>query len=690
MIEREIGQEEKGAEGEDLRVENLVRAVREKISIRDLSEEEQREVIEFADKVYRDGYGLGDNPLDNRDFVGGELARLAGHEGEYEELKVSAKTGQARKLFFAGIFEGVMEDERRDGGEVAEDNMRLLYDKVFRAGYHLMEHAGDLSDYVELYQMTRDDEVLGRFFRSEIFALIEYDNTFSEDNMVADVFRKSPVEVARVMPTVIGLTLGAVNLGERMWDKTGKALDEVIEQGESAFLKIEAKAMKEKMEERRRMINSSVVVEPGLSREEIREIKAEGRERRQKESDERKRLEEVLTENGLDYRERIFMRELHRPDVREVVERELGVGLDELSIRSQRNLLKFMVESGDDRYDRLREALGRVDNRAGLAEAFLAMDFGEDFGEILLTDAENTPGEVFEKCLFSIDKIRKGAGEFAGGFREFDEELVRGLERGIGERVSEVLYALKAVNEAGGGEVSRMMFGRFEKRVRGYEDIMAALEILERTIGKINQRVGSGVVRRMDYEGEGIRFWALGEEGDVVLKTRRFGTNRAGDSRVEYADEWQGGKVAEAQVNFWVNVEDDESLGLNKSDERVVSLRIDREKALQIGEDGQIIFQDAEVEQGVAALDIGSNFGSMERPESLMGAVIAVGNLVRNDEGRGYHSALALKFGEKGEFARLVGWLDEKCERAAQLWTKARIGRLSAQYTSSQNGRTAS
>lgn len=668
-----------------------------RISFEGLSGDELERVLHLGFEAASEGSRFRENMVYNVESVRDELASEVGEEDIWgQEQRFTRKLQSANKAFLFGAFSEI----RCTAAEEQKKEKAWAFSRKF-IGFSedMMNYAGDLEDYIDLYMAIISDKTLSQAFGGPLAASMEYDMSIYGSDEVGEVFSSgSPAKVAIIMPLIEQIATNAKGwgYGDKFFDKTLTDLVEVQNNADSAFLRLVAEAMQDWMRD-----SSEYLADDGtkwvdvatLPKDEQDRILTEAEAEKSKRTTEWQTLQKQLNadttinKGGIINNERLLLETLHRKGMRDVVEDELGLNLANLSLGSKRHLLKLMVESDSQQYDKLKFALEKVEDRTQFAESFLALDFGQDFSEALLTNAETTPVEVFQECLSSIDKIRKSAGQFSEIFGKFDQNLAQSVENAIGERVTEVLYALKAVNAADGGPVSRKMFGKFDKTVSGYEDITDALDILEQTIYKINRAAASRKVEKLNYHGE-ASFYRLGA-GDVLLKTREYGTNTHGDPATEFTADFNGGKVAEAQINFWVNVlEDDQPLGLDsKDDPRVVSLRIDREKKAVRSPAGGVIECNAEIEQSTAALDIGSNFGDPQaRPETLLGTVIAVGNLVRSPDGKGYHSALPEEYGQKETFADLARHLSQEFVRRGQV---KRLGRWILRGTSWKIGKTA-
>jgi len=662
----------KGEDGRPVDIERFSEEIRERIDIGDLSEEEFKSVVGLAAGVWDEGpmflrrtYGSeakteiqteafpGDT-IDDGKVMSYKLASLVGQQEEWRERLKTKRIQNARKVFLAGIFEKA----RETGNEEAAARIR---DGLFGDSEDLMHGAGDLFDYVELYEMVKESKVASRFFEGHIRTVIEYDNSFSYDDIVKDLFNQEPVRIARFMPMVVNLTKGAMGRGFNhcFYDKTSEALTELMDESPSAFIRVAAEAMIDQL-----YYQDRVTIEL-LDEKEGSVVKSAKRNGSAEED--AYGLTGRLEESSLSRDERQFLKALHEPSIKYVVEDELGISINDLTIGAQNNLMKFMVESGDDRYDRLRNALSSVGDKTILAESFLALDFGEDFGETLLRVSETTKDlEILSEILASIDHIRGGAKDFAEIFRG---KVATDAERAIGERMTEILHVVLALNQNGIASADR--FGETIETV-DYNEVVKTLGYVETALSKIELARSSQIARQV-FGADGVSMYQLGESGDVLLKTRAYSTPEG-----EYSPEFE--YASEAQVNFGVNVLNDDPVPPELSEEardRALSIRIDRE-GLLLDESGKKIGYDPMLENLTAALDLGTFNSDEGSPNAIVGKIVAIGNFLRAKEnqkvGRGYHTSLGAELRPKEAFAQMVREVQEWADALAWRQTVARFG----------------
>lgn len=162
--------------------------------------------------------------------------------------------------------------------------------------------------------------------------------------------------------------------------------------------------------------------------------------------------------SGLSPDDCTLISELHKPDVLSLVEDQLQVKLNDLSFESQLHLLRYMTEADKGRYEHLTTTLAEapVSQRQELAEAFLATEYGDDLGDILLTLAEQSDQKQLSTVLEHISQVRSNSRQIAEHFRSADpadKAIAEALPTAFTKRTTELLAlasqeAVEAVQES--------------------------------------------------------------------------------------------------------------------------------------------------------------------------------------------------------------------------------------------------
>ena len=379
---------------------------------------------------------------------------------------------------------------------------------------------------------------------------------------------------------------------------------------------------------------------------------------------------------------------LYVGDIEQMVDNQLGTYVLRLPLDSQKNLLRYMTSIKDeDGFERLKIAIHErfetLESRERFLKAFLALDFGEDFGEVLLADAEGTPPEVFEKILGSIDRIRGEAREFGEVFEGFDGGMGAAVTRAIGERVTEILYTLRKLNDENGEPLGARV-NRQKVMVNGYEDIVNSLGWIEGALTKINDGLSSNRAEKV-YENGEVNGWYLGDDGEVLMVSNASGVAQGTfDRNVLYGDE--------GTLNFLTRIGGGSTNVMrSERDSRDFSIRFDLEGAILDANGGHVGF-DATRSELPVAVDIGGvKHGKVDNPNHVVGGVIAIGNKLRKsaqkERSLGYHTQLGVW--DKEKFRAMVDYFQEMAAAKARRLQARRLGQQTLRHISEQPETTA-
>lgn len=151
-------------------------------------------------------------------------------------------------------------------------------------------------------------------------------------------------------------------------------------------------------------------------------------------------------ESSYDYE---LMDILLRPHIALQLKEKLGFSISELSLLSQKQILNYAVSVEESTFYRLQRSLAginSVQDKVMFAESFLALEFGDDFGEPLLDVIEKAGTErslevqraliAITDSLRNIDMLKE---EFLAGI---NREWADSIRKGVSTRIAEVLYEL--------------------------------------------------------------------------------------------------------------------------------------------------------------------------------------------------------------------------------------------------------
>lgn len=288
---------------------------------------------------------------------------------------------------------------------------------------------------------------------------------------------------------------------------------------------------------------------------------------------------------------------MHQPDLKMEIEQAIGVSLNEIPLRSQIHLLKFLVEADQNQFQRLQSVLSNQSSQKSLLlESFLALEMGDEFGNSLLTIHEHLPAQESQRLLESINKIRELAPQFGHLMTPNSPEVSQAIHLALVKRTTEILAVAEAlaIGEIPEAEVEQ---GR-NIRVEQIEEVHQALEILIIALQKAIDSTSSSEMIRQDESTAAVR---LGN-GDVLIQARKRAVEKG---KHDTSREFNG----EQRVNILINV-------LNQLSVPEEIDHILRKYALSLRLDNK---------DGVA-LDIGRSKGDPEDPNYLVGRIVALGN----------------------------------------------------------------
>ena len=391
-------------------------------------------------------------------------------------------------------------------------------------------------------------------------------------------------------------------------------------------------------------------------------------------------LANPTTENGLKLEESTatLLRVVHGKRIKESVEAELGLSLQHLPLEVQCRLSQFMIEAKPERYAGLVEAIGKLDSgREAFAESFLATEFGDDFGDKLLSIAEKVPAQKAEKVFGLINRYRRLSREYANEYRPFDGDFAEATERAMNERLTDMITVAEAVGSEGHITVDTaphrdkpdyVYDGRFDVTFGSIDEFIAVMEQFEEVMLRRRAILDdphthvSRVVANEERMGYQIYRFHNANLGDVLLHIRQEGAARF-DKEFEYGNR----EGAEATSGWITNPQPPYFLSSNK-DINGVSIRFDRE-GREPGEAPDSATRTPVRDGGMISLDVSSVLGGTNTPGVRIGRLIAAGTILRARE-QGTEAALHHNtnhfdqgaYGNRKGFAELVKYTKAMAE----------------------------
>ena len=268
----------------------------------------------------------------------------------------------------------------------------------------------------------------------------------------------------------------------------------------------------------------------------------------------------------------------HDVRFRGVLEDKLGLNLADIPLESQMQLLEFMTRADNGRFDSLCSTLNSLEPslRLSLAESFVAADFGEDFGDALLSIA-NSPRISDEQLSETLDTVKscresiRGITEFYQGFD--GGKFAREYARAANERLTDAVMVFGMIAAHGETEVDLGWPGKvkfnYDTAMEALNYEAKSLEIINGTLGAVS-RGSEGAYAEQLIHPDMLHDYSMysfysPDYGYVLLYTRpegsggfnsaiEYGKNR---SRYNTKDENVG---VEASISLTVNPEDPFSL----------------------------------------------------------------------------------------------------------------------------------
>lgn len=557
------------------------------ISISELDEREKKAVLYELDRDFNQVID-GDGAVDPFGIVRDVWNRTAGitRNSQWDEGRFTAKHMAAIKLYTAGLFHELA--QREESGQSVDGNR--VYEAYFASSDLPTEYVGGYDSSLELFALSRRSEA-GRQQTRNLVAGLVYDGTFSDITpslQKAWSSQKSVEGRLNMLGTIDYLLRQAENelYPTDSMQAAIRAMEELVANADEApvFVARVAGAMLQETEAR---THTEWVYLDELPTDEAQRLLALDRARREQRAEEQRILHEAFpgfAEEALLYRiatdacvevsrgelgqlmttggdtinlhrpdtasakrfslqDIDLLKQAHQADILETIELESGIDMRLLPLNVQVKFFRFMAEADRPSYDRLTRLLhGRTkEQRESLAEAFLAIEFGDDLGDIILEIAEKDVTSEAASSIFSnISEIRTllnswGEETWFGQKGTGFEAYFKGIKRSIEERISELLSPLPNLL---GNQAVVASFYKGQKldataEVVSTEEIIQDLSALRLAIGKIAESEKGSYGDNTIRQGDGVaRFESVRES--VAVSTRPEASAQ-GEARVAWA-----------------------------------------------------------------------------------------------------------------------------------------------------------
>lgn len=272
-------------------------------------------------------------------------------------------------------------------------------------------------------------------------------------------------------------------------------------------------------------------------------------------------------EFGINKDDIFLIRTAHDIFVEFHIERELGLPFDDIPLDVQICFLRFMIEANDGRYDRLIGQLGKINDKADKLEfisAFLALEFGDDFGDMVLTISENAEVKESNEIFKVINEFRLISKEFSSQFNDIDVEFSSGAEKSMNERLTDLLAIAAKVAENGkitvdtapnSNNTDYIHDGKFDIEINSLDQVIESMNLFlssQKILSAILNSNKTCVVERYENHKNdlGSQTYVLmnDELGIAQFHVRRFGASSY-DNIIEHGN-YSG---TEATMSWSVN-----------------------------------------------------------------------------------------------------------------------------------------
>lgn len=320
-----------------------------------------------------------------------------------------------------------------------------------------------------------------------------------------------------------------------------------------------------------------------------------------------------------------------------IIRDRFGVDMARLGLSDQVNIINFVIDTpwNSPRLQQVQSFFETYGPERGVV-SLRALEFGDDYGDSILTIAEKASPEQSKEIFGTIASFRESSAAIAKWYEAYDPKLAGAIKMAMNERLTDALYAMEALVQYGHLEIDVAPHrdkpdyendGRFMMRLGSLAEGLEILHGLEKSLRLQHEIVTaqdvsvSRVIGENNSQFMAYRF-SSAEQGDVLLYIRPEGA-KGYDPNFEYGNF----KGVEASISFIVNPTDPKHLRSDK-DPQGVSIRFDREgrapHETPFSED-----RDPTREEGSISLDVSSGLGDGRHMPVKIGRLIAAGNILR-------------------------------------------------------------
>ncbi|MBR3368564.1 hypothetical protein IKG45_02100 [Candidatus Saccharibacteria bacterium] len=481
-----------------------------------ISEEEQANILELVESL---DFSSSHRGRPSYSFlIEHRIADLAGEGKKYEEDRIiTKKHSEARKLFCAAILDKYNNSDN--------DGKWAIYENFFSFSPSFSSYCGGLESSLELLSIAERSNK--NDCARDIYDEVVYDYSFSDSNPFKEILTSKNISPLKQLQLLTVINSISNHCGEDGWsakalkkieeaftslseNKNSTPLIQIISESYSQEIRdrfntkwveideddpkydeyfIEYELKKREIKSEQEQLHHDF---PALPENRFLTIIAPGIAATATEND---RIDNFSNKTGrktaspLNYsakntfgltQEELFLiSSAHSPTTKQLLDKQLNLNLSEIPIESQAHLLKFMTKANNDRFGKLTAVLKNTKNenlRKKLLENFVAVDFGEDFGDSLLsiTSSEKITDEEKLKIFKSLGSCRKSIKSVANLFRGVDDRrFTKQLSRAANERLTDIITVFKEIGEKGSVSANLEQFGE------AHFNLKNAMEALE-------------------------------------------------------------------------------------------------------------------------------------------------------------------------------------------------------------------
>ncbi len=398
-----------------------------------------------------------------------------------------------------------------------------------------------------------------------------------------------------------------------------------------------------------------------------------------------------------------LFQELRSPGIQGYLEWQLGgVNLGDIDLAAQLKLVNYIGTRPAEDFNRVTKVssdLSDGDGRTSFLEAFLATEFGEDYGDAILDIAEHASPEQSAHIFETIRSLRTRTGEFAKMFQAIDPKLANATERALNGRITDALTSLQEVAVRGSlhedvaphqKKADYIYDGRFDIGVGSMGEAIEILDGLEKTFGLMHDIIDAKdikITKVNNGENQFVLYRLMsGAIGNMMVYIRPEGAYGY-DKNIEHGNR----KGVEASISFMVDPIDPHKLLMPK-DPSAVSIRFDHEGRL-VDEPPDSDKRDPTRKDGLISVDVSSGVGRSDSLPVQIGRFIAAGNRIRaqreGTEDSLHHNTNYFnqdKYGDSDGFAWLARGVIRQFELLRRATNYKRLGKFTSGVFNNKTG----